>query len=137
MYRLIRSKLSPRLFSGFRSCFIGSHLAAELLSLGAEVSVLDDLSTGHVRNMIEGLFCITAGSRFEGEVYNVPGDEVISIRELAERICNFMGVEPEFAYSGSVRPGDTQRWTADIGRLRSFGPPTGCFDERSDPVRTS
>lgn len=39
--------------------FVGSHLAARLLELGHEVSVIDDLSTGSIAN-ISGLKCNTA-----------------------------------------------------------------------------
>ena len=34
--------------------FIGSHLATSLLASGGKVRVLDDLSSGHRRNLAEG-----------------------------------------------------------------------------------
>ncbi|CAG1010775.1 UDP-glucose 4-epimerase [Phycisphaerales bacterium] len=39
--------------------FIGSHLAARLIALGARVRVLDDLSTGHAHNVPDGSELIT------------------------------------------------------------------------------
>src|SRR3954470_2843481 len=33
--------------------FIGSHIAARYLALGARVRVIDDLSTGHIENLVE------------------------------------------------------------------------------------
>ena len=36
-------------------------------------------------------------------------------------ICKTMGVVPRFVYSGNVAPGVSQRWFADISRLKSLG----------------
>jgi nucleoside-diphosphate-sugar epimerase len=59
-------------------------------------------------------------ARLEGEVYNVAADETVDIRTLAQMICERMGAAPRFVYSGETRPGETQRWYADISRLRSL-----------------
>ena len=39
-------------------------------------------------------------------VFNIAGDEVISIKELSERIGTWVGKEPVFVYEKSVIPGD-------------------------------
>lgn len=75
----------------------------------------------HVRNMVDGILCVATHAPYGGEVYNVAGNQAISIDEVAQLICQHMMAEPEFAYTGNVRPGDTQRWTADIARIASLG----------------
>jgi nucleoside-diphosphate-sugar epimerase len=36
-------------------------------------------------------------------------------------ICERMGAEPRFVYSGDVRPGDAQRAYADTSKLKALG----------------
>jgi nucleoside-diphosphate-sugar epimerase len=57
----------------------------------------------------------------QGEVYNVASGRECSIRELAEKLCHIIGTSPKFVYSGSVRPGDPERWSVDISRLIALG----------------
>ncbi len=75
----------------------------------------------HVSNVVHALLMVADGAPLQGEVYNVAGDEPVSVHDLARLICEAMGAAPRFIYSGSVRPGDAQRWVADIGRLRRLG----------------
>lgn len=75
----------------------------------------------HVANVIEAILLVADRARFEGEVYNAAGDEVVSIDEIARRICSLMGAQPNFVYSGDVRAGETQRWCADTTRIRELG----------------
>jgi UDP-glucose 4-epimerase len=74
----------------------------------------------HVTNIVEALLTVAERARLEGEVYNVAADETVDIRTLAQMICDRMGAAPRFVYSGETRPGETQRWYADISRLRSL-----------------
>ena len=60
-------------------------------------------------------------AEFHGEVFNVAGDEIVSIRGLAEMLCDAMGVRPRLAFTGQTRPGDSQRWVADTALLRALG----------------
>jgi UDP-glucose 4-epimerase len=48
--------------------FIGSHLSTSLLAAGAKVRVLDDLSSGHRRNLAEGTEFVEASILDEGKV---------------------------------------------------------------------
>jgi len=57
----------------------------------------------------------------QGEVYNVASGKECSIRELVDLICQILRVTPTRIYSGSVRPGDPEKWTVDITRLKSLG----------------
>jgi nucleoside-diphosphate-sugar epimerase len=56
-----------------------------------------------------------------GEVYNVASGREYSIRELIESLCHILDITPKFIFSGSVRPGDPEKWSVDISRLMSLG----------------
>ena len=59
--------------------FIGSHLAEKLMSLGARVIVIDDLSTGSIRNL-DGLKDREGFSYHIDTILNVP-----LLKELVDR----------------------------------------------------
>lgn len=75
----------------------------------------------HVLNIIDAFVLAADKAEFHGEVFNVAGDEIVTIRALAEMIAREMGATPRFVFSGEQRPGDAQRWVADTSRLRSLG----------------
>ncbi len=58
---------------------------------------------------------------FTGEVYNVGGPEALSIRTLAERLCELLDVNPVFSFTGANRTGDAECWLADSSKLLSLG----------------
>lgn len=78
-----------------------------------------DLS--HAANAVDAFLVVAAQSPLEGDVYNVASGESVSIRELAQRISQEMGLGPRFGFTGHVRPGVCLRWTADMARLQSLG----------------
>lgn len=75
----------------------------------------------YVANVVEALFTVAEQAKLEGEVYNVAAEEFVTIEKLAQMICERMEVTPRFVYSGDVGPGVSQRWSADISRLKSLG----------------
>ena len=75
----------------------------------------------HVINMIDAFLLLAEKAPFQGEVFNAAGDEIVSIRRLAELLCEMMNATPEFRFSGQTRPGDSRRWVADTGRIRALG----------------
>jgi nucleoside-diphosphate-sugar epimerase len=54
-------------------------------------------------------------------VVNVGAGLETKIRALAEQIIGVMGLKVEVAFSEAPRPGDPNRWCADISLLRSLG----------------
>ncbi len=74
----------------------------------------------HITNVVEAYFAVAERGRLSGEVYNVAAEETVTIHDLAQMICERMGVAPRFVYSGDARPGDMQRLSADISRLKSM-----------------
>jgi UDP-glucose 4-epimerase len=56
-----------------------------------------------------------------GEVFNVASGTSHSIAQLVTAISAAMGLDPEIAYTGSIRPGDAERWTVDTTALTDIG----------------
>ena len=75
----------------------------------------------HAKNIVDAFLLAADKAEFHGEVFNVAGDEIVSIRRLAEMLCDAMGVRPRLAFTGQTRPGDSQRWVADTALLRALG----------------
>ncbi len=72
-------------------------------------------------DVAEAALAISRNGALEGEVYNIATGTSHSTEELARFVAEAMGVEPELDFTGSVRPGDPDRWQADIGRLAALG----------------
>lgn len=75
----------------------------------------------YVENAVDAALCIAENAPLQGEVYNVAAGHSLSILGLAQMIAQQMGVSPAYTFTGSVRPGDPQKWVADIARLRALG----------------
>lgn len=88
----------------------------ELFGSGAE-----ERDFSHVANIVDAFLLAAERAPFAGEVFNVAGDEIVTIRELAERIAAAMGVTPRLTFTRTLRPGDSERWVADTARLRALG----------------
>jgi UDP-glucose 4-epimerase len=56
-----------------------------------------------------------------GEVVNVASGTTHTIADLITTIADALGVQPELVYTGSVRPGDAERWSVDTSALRALG----------------
>jgi UDP-glucose 4-epimerase len=95
------------------------HANPEELTLFGDGTQERDFS--HSRNIVDAFLLAAEKADFHGEVINVAGDEIVTIRQLAEMICQMMGARPAFAFTGQRRPGDSQRWVADTSRLRGLG----------------
>lgn len=93
------------------------HNSEELLIQGDGTQIRD---FNYVTNVVEAYFTIAERGELRGEAYNIASDETITIRKLAEMICERMQVMPRFVFSGTARAGDMRRLHADISRLRSL-----------------
>lgn len=74
----------------------------------------------YVDDVVNAALIILARGRLAGEVYNVASGTGCSIRDLAQLTCEVMGLTPRFIFSGAVRPGDAQKWVADLTRLQAI-----------------
>lgn len=75
----------------------------------------------YVDNVVDSFLLVAERAPMRGEVYNVASGGSVTVRELVEAICEVAGVAPQIEYSGAIRPGDAERWTVDISRLRALG----------------
>jgi UDP-glucose 4-epimerase len=89
----------------------------------------------HVANVVEAYLIVAEKARFDGEVYNVAAEETVTIRRLAEMICERMDLTPRFVF-GQARAGDMQSVKADVTRLKSLGyePRLGFAEGLTDTV---
>jgi UDP-glucose 4-epimerase len=92
--------------------------SAELFIHGDGTQVRD---FNYVEDTARGLMLAADCDALRGEVYNLGSGRDCSISELAENLCHILNVHPKLAYSGSVRPGDPERLSVDIGKLRGLG----------------
>lgn len=75
----------------------------------------------YIRDAVDGILLIARHGALRGEAYNLASGSSMSIGALAHQIAVAMGRNPKFEYTGSVRPGDPERWEVCIDRLRSLG----------------
>lgn len=93
-------------------------LAAERVELSGTGNETRDFV--HARDVAAAIVCIAERASFEGEIVNVGTGVETSVRRLAELVTGELG-EVEVRFSGVGRPGDPNRWRADITRLRELG----------------
>jgi UDP-glucose 4-epimerase len=94
------------------------HNPAELFIYGDGSQVRD---FNYVDDAVRAMMCVAERAPMAGEAYNVASGRACSIAELAETLCRVLNVRPKFVYSGSVRPGDPEKWVASIERLQQLG----------------
>lgn len=75
----------------------------------------------YVDDIVAGTLIAADRAPARGEAYNVGSGVMVSIAEVVAEIARALGVDPEIAFTGSVRPGDSERMVADIARLRALG----------------
>jgi UDP-glucose 4-epimerase len=95
-----------------------SHNPTELFIHGDGTQVRD---FNYVEDTARAAMLVAAHAPLQGEVYNVASGTECSIGALAGTLCAILGAQPQFVYSGSVRPGDPEKWAVDIGRLSALG----------------
>jgi UDP-glucose 4-epimerase len=119
---------SVRLFSvyGPRQC---KQVVYDLIDrLAREPTRLDVIGDGtqerdfvFARDVAAALALVSNTAPGLGEVYNVASGSSCSIAELVSLVCEVMELNPELVYTGTVRPGDAQRWSVDTAALFSLG----------------
>mgnify|MGYP005852722981 CR=1 FL=1 len=75
----------------------------------------------YVTDVVQSLVLAATRAPAGGETYNVASGTSVSIAELITAWCEVLGVSPELHYTGSIRPGDAEKWEVDISRLKSLG----------------
>jgi UDP-glucose 4-epimerase len=75
----------------------------------------------HARDVAAAIAAIAERGSFEGEAVNVATGAETSIARLAQLLTEELGAGGTVRFSGVGRPGDPERWRADITRLRELG----------------
>lgn len=88
----------------------------ELFGTGEE---LRDLT--YVTDAVEATLTVAYYGGKRGAVYNIASGSSKMIRDVAGTVCHALGVSPVVAFTGSLRPGDPDRWVADPSQLFSLG----------------
>lgn len=131
---------------GIRSCGLrifsayGAGLQRQLLWDLCQKAIANDVvslyGTGdetrdfiHVDDVAQAVLAIIRNAPFEGEFYNVASGTETTVRDLADRLVSLVAPGRPLEFSGEIRPGDPQRWRADISRIRLLGfSPTWSLD---------
>ena len=91
----------------------------------AELEVLGDGTQtrdfNYVSDVVDAALRVAARGPLVGEAYNVASGRACTIHELLGILSDLTGSRPRIKWSGAVRPGDPQRWLADVSRLRALG----------------
>ena len=90
----------------------------EVEVLGDGTQVRDLL---YVEDLVEAMLIVSEQAPLSGEVYNVASGQGHTTREIVETIAQCMDLRPKLNFTGSVRPGDPDKWVACIDRLRELG----------------
>lgn len=75
----------------------------------------------YVTDVVQALLLVNDHAPLIGEVYNVGTGKGNSTLEVGEAVARAAGLEPTITFTGEVRPGDCEKWIADISRLESLG----------------
>ena len=109
------------------------HLFIEALLDGRSITVFGDGSQSRsntfVTDCARGTLQALEGAR-SGEIYNIGGGEIITLRSAITTIAELIGIEPDIRYE-SVRPGDQLHTAAAIDKARlafGYGPTIAAAD---------
>jgi UDP-glucose 4-epimerase len=75
----------------------------------------------YVGDVVQAMLLVADRAPGGGETYNVASGVTHSIAELVKTLCQVYHIAPEVRYSGSIRPGDAERWEVDISNLARLG----------------
>ena len=75
----------------------------------------------YIKDLINCMMLIVERGKLNGEAYNLASGNGITILELVRLICSILEVHPKLNFSGSVRPGEPEKWTVDITRMKNLG----------------
>jgi UDP-glucose 4-epimerase len=74
-----------------------------------------------VSDVVQAYLTVWKNTPLDGSVYNVAAGVHTSIKELVHAICKVSGATPTIEFTGSTRPGDADRWSVEIDKLRGYG----------------
>ncbi|MBN2472399.1 MAG: NAD-dependent epimerase/dehydratase family protein [Anaerolineae bacterium] len=75
----------------------------------------------YVEDVVQAVFRVLENGPLAGEVYNVAAGRGATTLEIGQAAAKAMGLDPEYVYTGSVRPGDADKWIASIDAISTLG----------------
>ncbi len=101
----------------------------DLLSrLRADPTTLQVLGDGsqardfcYVGDVVQAMLLMPTHAPAQGEAYNVAQGQAHTIADLVHALAAVCGLTPTVQWTGSIRPGDAERWEVDISRLAALG----------------
>jgi len=75
----------------------------------------------HADDVAQAVACVARREPRDTEIYNVATGRQLTVAELAALLLAALGIEGEVSFSGRARPGDPERWQADVSRIGSLG----------------
>jgi UDP-glucose 4-epimerase len=100
-------------------------LLVKLKASGGSIEMVGDGTQSrdflHVSDVVNALLLLADQSEGKGEVYNVASGVAHTINDLVNTWCEVCGLKPQVTYSGQVRSGDADKWSADISRIEKLG----------------
>lgn len=74
-----------------------------------------------VSDVVNAMLLAAERAPGNGEALNVATGTSYSIAQLVAHCCTALDVHPQIDFTGSVRPGDAERWEVDITALKQLG----------------
>ena len=74
-----------------------------------------------IKDAVRAMMTVAWNGKFTGEVYNTASGAECTILELIQHISQVLEVNPRVTFSGSVRPGEPEKWSVDVSRLAGLG----------------
>ncbi len=90
----------------------------ELEILGDGTQVRDMV---YVTDVVQAALVVLDNGALCGETYNVATGQGHTTCDIADAVSRAMNLDPQRRFTGSVRPGDCERWVASIDRIRAAG----------------
>lgn len=91
-------------------------LRLELFGTGDE---LRDLT--YVTDAVVASLAVACHGGRRGDAYNVASGHSTTIRDVAGSVCHALGTSPTVVFTGSLRPGDPDKWIANPSQLFALG----------------
>jgi UDP-glucose 4-epimerase len=90
----------------------------------------------YVTDVVQAMLTVLANAPLIGEAYNVASGVSRSINDVLQAWCDLLQIQPTVHHTGSVRAGETDKWSVDIQALRRLGyTPQVSFEEGLQAVK--
>jgi dTDP-glucose 4,6-dehydratase/UDP-glucose 4-epimerase len=75
----------------------------------------------HVDDLVDAMLLVADKGMSDGQSYNIASGKSYSIAEIASVICKEMHIVPQLHFSGESRPGEPEKWIADVSKITHLG----------------